>query len=70
MVVANTPACATDPIAVKAILDFLKPHFDKQIIIGESTATYQNQYATSLDLFKQYGYSSLSENYNVKFIVS
>lgn len=66
MVVANRPACATDPIAVKAILDFLKPHFKKQIIIGESTAAYEN--VTTLDLFKQYGYSSLANDYNVKFI--
>jgi len=66
MVVANTPACATDPIAVKAILDFLKPHFKKQILIGESTAAFQN--VTTLDLFKQYGYSFLANDYNVKFI--
>jgi uncharacterized protein (DUF362 family) len=66
MVVANVPACATDPIAVKAILDFLKPHYKKQIIIGESTAAYQN--VTTLDLFKQYGYSSLANDYNVSFI--
>jgi uncharacterized protein (DUF362 family) len=66
MVVANTPACATDPIAVKAILDFLKPHFKRQIIIGESTAAYEH--VTTLDLFKQYGFSSLANDYNVKFI--
>ena len=44
MVVANTPACATDPIAVKAILDFLKPHFKEQIIIGESTDAYEKPF--------------------------
>jgi uncharacterized protein (DUF362 family) len=66
MVVANRPACATDPIAVKAILDFLKPHYKKQIIIGESTAAYEN--VTTLDLFKQYGYSFLADDYNVKFL--
>jgi uncharacterized protein (DUF362 family) len=66
MVVENKPACATDPIAVKAILDFLKPHFTKQILIGESTAAFKD--VTTLDLFKQYGYSYLSDNYNVKFI--
>lgn len=66
MVVAGRPACATDPIAVKAILDFLKPHYKKQIIIGESTAAYQN--VTTLDLFKEYGYLTLEKDYNVKFI--
>ncbi len=66
MVVENRPACATDPIAVKAILDFLKPHFKKQIIIGESTAAFKN--VTTLDLFRQYGYSFLADDYNVKFI--
>jgi uncharacterized protein (DUF362 family) len=66
MVVENRPSCATDPIAVKAILDFLKPHYKKQIIIGESTAAFNN--VTTLDLFKQYGYSSLANDYKVKFI--
>jgi uncharacterized protein (DUF362 family) len=66
MVVANSPTCATDPIAVKAILDFLKPHHKKQIIIGESTAAFKN--VTTLDIFKQYGYSPLADNYNVKFV--
>ena len=66
MVLANIPACATDPIAVKAILDFLRPHFKKQILIGESTAAFKD--VTTLDLFKQYGYLSLTDNFNVKFI--
>jgi uncharacterized protein (DUF362 family) len=66
MVVANKPACATDPVAVKAILDFLRPHFSKQILIGESTAAFEK--VTTLDLFKQYGYSDLAKEYNVKFI--
>jgi uncharacterized protein (DUF362 family) len=66
LVVANSPTCATDPIAVKAILDFLKPHFRKQIIIGESTAAFKD--VTTLDVFKQYGYSTLVDDYNVKFI--
>lgn len=66
MVLANSPTCATDPVAVKAILDFLKPHFKKQIIIGESTAAFKN--VTTLDIFKQYGYSPLADDYNVKFI--
>jgi uncharacterized protein (DUF362 family) len=66
MVLANNPACATDPVAVKAILDFLKPHFKKQILIGESTAAFDK--VTTLDLFNQYGYSNLANEYNVKFI--
>ena len=66
MVLANIPACATDPIAVKSILDFLKPHFSRQILIGESTAAFKD--VTTLDLFNQYGYSFLKDEYNVKFI--
>ena len=71
MVVENSPSCATDPIAVKAILDFLKPHHNKQIIIGESTAAFPTDDkpdATTLDLFKDYGYSYLEKEYNVKFM--
>ncbi len=66
LVLANNPACATDPVAVKAILDFLKPHFKKHILIGESTAAFDK--VTTLDLFNQYGYSNLTNEYNVKLI--
>jgi uncharacterized protein (DUF362 family) len=66
MVVANVPACATHPDSVRAILDFLKPHYKKQILVGESTAAFKD--VTTLDLFKQYGYSSLADNHNIKFI--
>ncbi len=71
MVVGNSPSCATDPIAVKAILDFLKPHYKQQIIIGESTAAFptpEKPNATTLDLFKDYGYLYLEKEYNVKFV--
>jgi uncharacterized protein (DUF362 family) len=66
LVVENRPACATDPQAMKAILDFLKPHFSKQITIAESTAAFKN--VTTLDLFRQYGYSFLENEYNIKFV--
>ncbi|MBN1125997.1 MAG: DUF362 domain-containing protein, partial [Sedimentisphaerales bacterium] len=35
----NRPLCATHVDAIRAILDFLKPHFKGPILIGESTAS-------------------------------
>ncbi|MBN1816363.1 MAG: DUF362 domain-containing protein, partial [Sedimentisphaerales bacterium] len=38
-VATNRPLCATHADAIRAILDFLKPHFKGPILIGESTAS-------------------------------
>jgi hypothetical protein len=60
----NRPLCATHVDAIRAILDFLTPHFKGQIIIGESTASR----AGTLDGYKNYGYLSLQKEYGVKLI--
>jgi len=64
MVTTGNPLCATHPDAVRAVLDFLKPHYKKQIIIGESTAFR----GTTFDGFKEYGYLPLEKEYDVKLI--
>ncbi len=63
MVATNYSLCATHPDAVRAILDFLSPHYKKQIIIGEATA-----FGDTFDGFKNYGYLPLEKEYNVKLI--
>jgi uncharacterized protein (DUF362 family) len=63
-VFTNKELCATHVDAIRAILDFLKPHHKKQIIIGESTASK----AGTFDGFKNYGYLPLEKEYNVKLV--
>ena len=55
---------ATHVDSVRGILDFLKPHYEKQIIIGESTASREGTF----EGFKNYGYLALEKEYNVKLI--
>jgi len=62
VVVSNNPLAITHPDALRAILDFLTPHFKKQIIIGESGAM------NTIEGFKNYGYYSLEKEYNVKLV--
>ena len=58
------PLCATHVDAIRAILDFLQPHYKKQVIIAESTAAR----TSTFDGFKNYGYLPLEKEYNVKLI--
>jgi len=55
---------ATHVDAVRGILDFLRPHYKKQIIIGESTMSK----AGTFDGYKNYGYLALEKEYNVKLV--
>ncbi len=63
-VTTNRPLCATHVEVVRAILDFLKPHYKGDIIIGESTASR----AGTFDGYKNYGYLPLEREYGVKLI--
>lgn len=63
MVVTNRLLTATHVDAVRAVLDFLKPHYKKQIIIGESVV-----WKRTFDGFKNYGYLPLEKEYNVKLV--
>ena len=58
------PLIATYPNAVRGILDFLKPIYDRKIIIGESTASPLGTYAT----FEDYGFLPLEREYNIKLV--
>jgi uncharacterized protein (DUF362 family) len=63
MVVTNNPLCATHVDAMRALLEFIKPMYNGQIIIAESSSS-----VNSSDGFKNYGYLDLAKDFNVKFI--
>jgi len=50
---------------LRAILDFLKPIYDRQVIISEGTASMTT---SILGAYENYGYLPLENEYNVKFI--
>ena len=56
------PLCATDPDAIRGVLDFLKPLYGKTVIIAESTASPKGTEFT----FNEYGYTPLVKEYNAK----
>ena len=62
LVLTDNPLCATHPDAVRAILDFLTPHFKGRILIGESSVQ------ETFDGYKNYGYLPLEKEYNVKLV--
>jgi uncharacterized protein (DUF362 family) len=63
MVVTNKDLCATHKDALKAVLEYLKPIYKGQILIAESSA-----FVNSFDGFKNYGYTDLEKDYNIKFV--
>lgn len=63
-VITTRQLAATHVDAIRAILDFLKPHYKKQILIGESTISRQGTFHG----FENYGYLPLEEQYNVKLV--
>jgi len=58
---------ATDAKFVRGILDFLKPFYEKQVIIAESTAAGGPGISTMVG-FENYNYMPLGKEYNVKFV--
>ena len=63
MVVTNVALCATPVEALRSLLEYLKPIYEKQIIIAESSSV-----PNSAEGFQNYGYLDLEKNYNVKFV--
>ena len=63
MVVTNKELCATHKDAIRALLDYLKPIYKGQVIIAESSSS-----VNSSDGFKNYGYTDLEKDFNVKFV--
>jgi len=60
----DLPLCATQPDAVRGLLDFLKPLYNKKIIIAESTVSRTG----TKEGFKNYGYLPLVKEYNVSLV--
>ncbi|MHB9030687.1 MAG: DUF362 domain-containing protein [Candidatus Latescibacterota bacterium] len=58
------PLCATPPDAIRAVIDFLKPLYSRQIIVAESTASAKGaRYA-----FEQYGIAPIEKEYGVRLM--
>ncbi len=62
IVLSDCPLCVTHVDTVRAVLDFLTPHYKKQIIVGESSVH------KTMDGFKNSGYFQLEKEYNVKVV--
>jgi len=60
----NRQLAATHVDAIRGILDFLKPHYKKQILVGESTPSRGGAF----EGFKNYGYMALEKEYGVKLV--
>ena len=56
--------CSTDKDELRAILEFLKPIHDGQIIIAEGTAS---QASSIMPAYENYGYMPLQDQYNIRF---
>ncbi len=57
--------CSTHAEHLRAILEFLKPIYNRQIIVSEGTASVAS---TVLPAYDNYGYLPLEKQYNIKFI--
>lgn len=55
---------ATHVDAVRGILEFLRPHYKKEVIIAEAAATKEGTLAG----YKNYGYGALEKAYKVKLV--
>jgi uncharacterized protein (DUF362 family) len=55
---------ATPADAIRAILEFLKPHYKKEILIGEAAPSKEGTEAG----YKHYGYYDLEKEYKVKIV--
>jgi uncharacterized protein (DUF362 family) len=63
MVQTTVPLCATHVDSLRALLEFLKPIYRKQIIIAEGSSVIDSAAG-----FKNYGFLDLQKDYNVKFV--
>jgi len=63
-VVTEVPLCATHADAVRGVLDFLKPVYNKKVIIAESTISGNG----TMTGFENYGYMPLIKEYNVELL--
>jgi len=60
----NHQLAATHVDAIRGILDFLKPHYKNQILVGESTPSRGGTF----EGFRNYGYLALEKEYDAKLV--
>lgn len=64
IVVTGVPLCATHADAVRGVLDFLEPIYNKKVIIAESTVSSNG----TMSGYENYGYIPLTKEYNVELV--
>ena len=62
MAVSKNPLAITHVDAVRAVLEFLRPRYKKQIIIGESGVF------NTLEGYRNNGYEALEKEYNIRLV--
>ena len=60
----SVPLAATHVDAVRGILEFLRPHYKKEIVIAEAAATKEGTMAG----YEHYGYQDLVKQFKVKLV--
>ncbi|HUT62959.1 MAG TPA: DUF362 domain-containing protein, partial [Anaerolineae bacterium] len=60
----NTFVVGTHKDALRGVLDFLKPIYDRPIIVGESTADMVD----ARGIYEHFGFLSFEKDYNIKFV--
>ena len=63
MVSTSIPLCATHKDALRAVMEYLKPIYNGQFIVAESSASVNSAVG-----FGNYGYTDLENEFNVKFV--
>jgi len=58
----SNPLCATHPDAIRGVLDFLRPFYKGQVVIGESTASPKG----TMYCFEEYGYTPIPKEFDAK----
>ncbi|MBT4483165.1 MAG: DUF362 domain-containing protein [Candidatus Latescibacteria bacterium] len=64
----NQPLCATHADALRGVLDFLKPIYKQQVLIGESTGRRYEGKSGTFTHYELYNYLDLEREYNVKLV--
>jgi len=62
IVLDSCAACVTHVDAVRAVLDFLSPHYKDQVLVGESSVQ------DTMKGFHYNGYGELEKNYHIKLL--
>ena len=63
-VLNDVPLCGTHPDAVRGVLDFLKPIYDKTVVVAEATSSETGTFVA----FENYGYMDIPDTYDARLV--